>query len=277
MPKFRVGKGLLRAILFGVMVLHFGCTTLDVTETAREFELTSAIVDGGLFKHRVFQKSAKDKLLHVYIEGDGRAWLTPRRIALDPTPRKPLLLKLMSLDSAPGIYVGRPCYFDVPDDSCEPKWWTSHRYAPEVVNSLNGVIDQYVGSFSGIVMIGHSGGGALAMLVAAKRSDVRAVVTLAGNLDIRAWTRYHQISELTGSLNPAEQAPLDRSIVQRHYLGSLDKRVTKDLIQPTVVKQPNAELIMLEGFDHNCCWEGFWAKVLADLEGLLHPHPNPLP
>ena len=48
--------------------------------------------------------------LHVYLEGDGVPWITRTLIALDPTPRNPLALRLMALDPAPALYLARPCY-----------------------------------------------------------------------------------------------------------------------------------------------------------------------
>jgi pimeloyl-ACP methyl ester carboxylesterase len=41
------------------------------------------------------------------------------------------------------------------------------------------------GHFDGVVLIGYSGGGTLAMLLAARVPETRGVITIAGNLDIR--------------------------------------------------------------------------------------------
>jgi hypothetical protein len=29
-----------------------------------------------------------------------------------------------------------------------------------------------------------------------------------------------------------------------------------------VGKQPNADLVLVDGFDHVCCWRDIWAQVL---------------
>ena len=68
-------------------------------------------------------------------------------------------------------------------------------------------------------MIGYSGGGTLAQLVAEKFTQTRAVVTLAGNLDLAAWVQLHDYTPLGGSLNPAERPPLPGHILQIHYVG----------------------------------------------------------
>jgi pimeloyl-ACP methyl ester carboxylesterase len=208
-------------------------------------------------------------VVHVYFEGDGRPWLTPRRLAPDPTPRDALMLRLMTLDPAPSVYLGRPCYFAVRDPHCEPQWWTSHRYAPEIVASLNAVLDPVAELYQGVVLIGHSGGGALAMLMAGQRQDVRAVVTLAGNLDTEAWARHHGYSPLAGSLDPASQASLPVSILQRHYLGAEDEVVTEAMLRGALAAQGNASVRIEPEVGHTCCWDGIWMRILQELERAL--------
>ena len=51
-------------------------------------------------------------------------------------------------------------------------------------------------------LVGYSGGGAIAVLVAARRSDVVGIRTVAGNLDTRAFCKYQHVSALDGSMNP---------------------------------------------------------------------------
>jgi pimeloyl-ACP methyl ester carboxylesterase len=224
---------------------------------------TGVEVQGEGFRHQIYKKEGLGELIHVYIEGDGRPWLNPQRVSLDPTSRHPTMLKLMAMDLAPAVYLGRPCYMNAVDERCNYLWWTSNRYAAEVVESLNAVIDQVSGEASGVALFGFSGGGALAMLLASRRSDVDVVVTLAGNLDIEAWTQQHGYSALSGSLNPSDQAPLDPRIRQYHLVGSEDRNVTAAMIAPVVSNQVDASLIIVEGYDHRCCWNKLWPEILA--------------
>ena len=172
----------------GLVVVLGACAANTAQRAADEFGMASAVVMGEKFKHQVFQintqKKGKGDVLHVYIEGDGRPWRNRRAVSLDPTPKNLLMLKLMTVDSAPSVYLGRPCYFKLEDPNCSPVWWTDKRYSRAVVDSLNEVIRQHAKGYDGIMLFGHSGGGTLVMLLAAMRSDVVALVTLAGNLDI---------------------------------------------------------------------------------------------
>src|SRR6185436_12059458 len=117
----------------------------------------------------------------------------------DPTPRHPLMLQLMTLDSAPSVYVGRPCYFGLANDPpCTPRDWTLDRFSPRIVDSMASVIEQLRAGrgTDAIELYGHSGGAALAVLLAARLGGVQRIVTIAGNLDVEAWTTYHGYTPL---------------------------------------------------------------------------------
>jgi esterase/lipase len=130
--------------------------------------------------------------------------------------------------------------------------------------ALNTTIEQLElkGDF---VLIGHSGGGVLAMLLAPRIPNVKMVVTIAANLDIDRWTQYHGYSPLLSSLNPATQAPLPDNIVQLHLVGESDSNVPIQLVRPVIDKQSNAQLLHYPGYDHTCCWTESWPSILDRL------------
>jgi hypothetical protein len=146
--------------------------------------------------------------LTVYLEGDGHAWenrFTPSR---DPTPHDAVALKLARQDAgAKVLYLARPCQFleQAALAVCDPRYWTSHRYAPVVIAVLNQVLDEAKQQTHSdrLRLVGYSGGAPLALLLAAHRDDVAAVVTVAGNLDPAAWSAYHGISLPRGSNSAA--------------------------------------------------------------------------
>jgi pimeloyl-ACP methyl ester carboxylesterase len=59
-----------------------------------------------------------------------------------------------------------------------------------------------------VVWLGYSGGGVLAMLLAARVPETIGVVTIAANLDVQAWAAQQGGSPLIGSLDPAREPPL---------------------------------------------------------------------
>ena len=187
--------------------------TAAATRTALHSGLSTNIVQGTTYQHVTFVRTTSAPgPLYVFIEGDGSPWGSGgTRVSDDPTPHHPLALTLAAQTPASIIYVGRPCYFQARNDAaCSPNAWTSERYSGQIVASMAAVIDHYVAAnpSRGVVLIGYSGGGVLAVLIA-PLVHASAVVTIAANLDVEAWARWHQYTPLSGSLNPAAQPPLD--------------------------------------------------------------------
>jgi pimeloyl-ACP methyl ester carboxylesterase len=172
----------------------------------------------------------------------------------------------MALDPAPSVYLGRPCYHRA--SSCEPWDWTLGRYSENVVQSLQAALEglPQARTEAGVVLIGYSGGGTLAMLLAERIRHTRAVVTLAGNLDSDAWTRHHRLTPLRGSLNPALRPPLEPGVIQLHLLGGRDRQVPPEAVSQAIARQPAARAVHYPDFDHACCWEEVWAAVLGELQ-----------
>ncbi len=250
-----------------LIVSLWACSSNQFNRVVAANDFIVDVVSGDGFSHKIARNAHKGPILHVYIEGDGRPWISPISISDNPTPKNPIMLKLMALDHAPSIYLGRPCYFKVDDEKCnDSQWWTMKRYAPEIIDSLNFVLNDYAEHYQRIRLFGHSGGGTIAFLLARTRNDVLDLVTLAGNLDVDAWTKEHNYSTLHGSMNPAEESPVAVSVRQYHYVGTDDKIVPARLLGAVVAKQPNAELISIDSYDHACCWDQVWIEVLKDLD-----------
>jgi len=204
--------------------------------------------------------------LHVYLEGDGLAWADANHVSADPTPRNPLMLDLMALDGSPSLYLGRPCYNGHAEDAgCSPLLWTNRRYGPEVVESMARALRAYLSGQRGrgVVFLGHSGGGALALLLASHFPETQSVVTLAANADIDLWADHHDYSRLQGSLNPADFPAGGHP--EFHYLGGKDKNIPPALLMPVLEKRPGAQARVIAEFDHVCCWKSVWTEILARL------------
>ena len=130
------------------------------------------------------------------------------------------------------------------------------------------------GRYERIAWFGHSGGGALAVFLAARFRATAAVVTIAGNLDTDAWADHHGYERLAGSLNPARQPALPRHILQLHYAGGGDKVVPPHVTQRGV-NGDRAKLILVEDFDHVCCWEEAWPEILTEVTRYLADAARP--
>ena len=208
--------------------------------------------------------------LTVYIEGDGRSWISRTELAADPTPRNGRVLKMALRDPGDAAYLARPChYLDATElAGCHRRYWSLARYGEEVVEAIDAALDilkRRAGAIR-LRLVGFSGGAQLAVLTAARRNDVAGIITIAGNLDHRRWTASQGVSALTGSLNAADVASVVRHIPQVHFLGERDTTVGRDVIASYLTRMSEtspSRVIEVPGYDHGCCWAENWPGLLA--------------
>lgn len=230
-------------------------------------------IDAGLFQLTAFRhlEDDEDGLLVVYIEGDGYAWKSLTELSSDPTPRNPRVLELAVQDPAGNVaYLARPCQY-LPDNEmarCPPMLWAGSRYTGEVIDALDIAIDSLKREAGAdrVRLVGFSGGGSLAALVAARRDDVVGLVTVAANLDHGKWTERHALSPLMDSRNAADVAVMIQDIPQVHFVGALDDNVTRAEVDAYVARMEDGsstEVVVVPAFDHTCCWARDWPRLLA--------------
>ena len=245
---------------------------------AQQHRFSDSLVDSGRFLHRILLNPAGEQaragagpaLWRVYIEGDGSPVTASGRPSRDPTPRQPLLLQAMAADTGPALYLGRPCYFHTGDSRCNPAIWTLERYSEPVVASLKAALLSRIRPQDSVVLIGHSGGGTLAMLLAPRLPQTRAVITLAGNLDVAAWVDANHYTPLPDCLDPAREPPLPAAIRQWHVAGGRDQVIKPEWIQAVSKHQPNAQFILVDDGDHHHPWPQWLPEWLRQHKSELH-------
>jgi hypothetical protein len=248
-----------------------GCTSLSqcMDDRAADLGYRRVVVQGEGFDHVAYIKAGvatTDPALHVYLEGDGTPWVRKHVPAADPSPRSPLMLELMALDPAPSVYLGRPCYHGLNQaKACTPDLWTDSRYSEVVVTSMSAALNHLSADYQALVLLGYSGGGTLAMLMAERLPKTGTVITVAANLDTARWADFHKQQPLSGSLNPATRPPLPLRIRQMHFAGGDDDNVPPMLVHDAITRQHGARFKVYPKQDHSCCWREVWPEILGGL------------
>lgn len=273
-----------RSIIRFTILLPFlwvlGCATADLKtresalNTARNsgwtFDVVSPSEANGfeLFSARS-PVNAKPDLLTIYIEGDGHAW-DRSSPSSDPTPLDPIALRLaLSHSNEVVAYLGRPCQYVGAGSSpqCVSKVWTEERFSKQTIRTMQVGVDflKKVSGAKQLVLVGYSGGGALALLLAAHRADVTKVITVAGNVDIAAWLDFHRLSPMNNALNPADIIEKTQSIPQFHFVGSRDRVTPAELTLSYAQRFPKSspiKVIEIPEYGHTCCWVEGWGALL---------------
>lgn len=193
-----------------------------------------------------------ESVYHIYIEGDGYAFDAYGRPTDDPTPKGTMFREIAFNDNSDNVvYLARPCQY-TKDTACSVKYWTGGRFATEVIDSEAKAIKDIVGG-NEVILIGYSGGGQIAGLIGVLHPEIRVkkIITIAGNLNHKAWIDFHKLSPLSDSLDLADYREEFLKIPQFHYVGEDDTvipmKITKDFVE-------NNDLIKVVPASHS---EGF--------------------
>lgn len=233
------------------------------------------IVRGGDFQLTTFQKITNPALPFVfYIEGDGYAFTKYEGPSTNPTPTYEFVFRLASQDDRPNIiYLARPCQYTPMElnPKCTTSYWTGKRMSEEVVYSINEVIKS-INNREPISLVGYSGGGGVAILIAARNKLVKDVLTIAANLDHiefiehhRKRPQYSRIKQMIDSLNPIDYAKKLNNLPQLHLSGGKDE-IVPPLIAKKYVEVSNSSCVaqkIFPSFEHLKGWEKEWKKILT--------------
>lgn len=259
---------MLRAALCAAFLLGMsGCTNIEqpgIWAEKRGFIARS--IEADIFRLAVFTRVTSDvgDTLAIYIEGDGAYWTTPYHPPLDPTPQNPISLDLAAADpSSKVVYLGRPCqYLDTKSlQSCDSVYWTGQRFAPRVIAAYDDAITRIKSSLGAkrLRLIGYSGGGVIATLLASQRDDVELLITVAAPLAVAEWLTLHGATPLVGSVDPAG---LDAHLPESMHLVGANDRIVPPMIVEKFVSAKGGRMEIVADFGHDCCWARDWVKLL---------------
>jgi pimeloyl-ACP methyl ester carboxylesterase len=257
------------ALAVCVSTVLAGCATVSARYDARARALGFARgeVTGTDFRHTVYARtSPAPRHVRVYLEGDGTPWVGGRTIASDPTSRRAFALELMARDAGDVLLVGRPCYHGRETaPACTPALWTDARYSEAVVASLAAALEAALRccSEASATLVGYSGGGVLATLVAARSDRVVRVLTVGANLDVDAWTRLHGYLPLARSLDPSRLPAVAPRFDEVHLTGARDRNVPAAIAEAYASARPWVRVERFETYDHVCCWAQAWPEIVA--------------
>ena len=170
--------------------------------------------------------------IKIYVEGDGAAFDAYHRPTDNPTPHSEFMRELAAGDPSPNVaYLGRPCQY-LQTAACSEKDWTTGRFSKTIIDSMDTAVAALMkkARTNKVILIGFSGGAQVTGQIAARHPEkVKKWITIAGVLDVKAWTTYHGDSPLTESLNLKKNQV--KAIRQVHYAGEKDDVVPPELIQ----------------------------------------------
>jgi dienelactone hydrolase len=249
------------------------CSNTATQKVASKNGFKHASLPTGKFNVTTYQKITKPQAaVNIYIEGDGRLLTSTQQYSNDPSPRTATVIKLAALDPNPNVvYLARPCQY-APEDLhtvCERRHWMSARYSTEIVAALNQAINliKERSAATKINLIGFSGGGALAVLIAAQRNDIASIRTVAGNLDLQTMQDFHGSDPLDESLDPLAVATKVQHIPQIHFIGDKDKTVPTTVAKNFSARaQLNPKQVqVLKGVSHHDGWVQQWPTLLKSV------------
>lgn len=267
----------LKAVAAGAAFLFFGQLTgcacgLPVGDVARlerypafaGFERVQLNADGFILHAWLRRGSGASEMLTVVIEGDGAAWFAPGWPPADPTPDRSHIVALAAALPGTVAYLARPCQFAPDAPACRPDHWTTHRFDDPLVTALAAGLDtlkERTGARR-LKLIGHSGGGVMAVLLAQNRTDVAGVATFMAPLDLAEWVRRLDITPLLGR-DPMAAPRL--SVPSIHVAGGRDAIVPKAIVRRYVAAK-GGEYLEWPQADHACWPLESALRVLEELQ-----------
>ena len=154
-------------------------------------------INGGEFEiYSAQSQNVRKSCSYFHLEGDGFAWKSRTSFLMIQHQKNAVATKLAIKENKPDtIYLCKTLsiWRETLRKKCSQIYWSSHRYSPEIIESVSRAITILKNNNNKTIrLIGFSGGGAIAVLVAARRDDVGAIYTVAGNLNSKLIMERHK-------------------------------------------------------------------------------------
>ncbi len=239
----------------------------DLRTSFLETSLHRQEITAGSFRLTVFSRIRDtNRPVTVYIEGDVPGLAPGADPGIDSTPDDTVGLRLASIDPSDNvIFISRPCQFNIDDFACKDILKNTLRWADQYYASANRALDYVLSPIPHphVNLVGYSGGGALAAVLAARRHDIVSLRTIAGNMDPHGNGRFHATDPQDDFIDPMMIASRLAGLPQEHFVGGKDDFVppflTENFIKAigtnacaTVTRVPDAT--------HTAGWESAWRK-----------------
>lgn len=259
-----------RAFFYLTLFILAACTTLESRKQTAADIIDQAGLQAQTLPTSPFNLyavhnnvAAQTERMTIVIEGDGYAWIGRYRLSDNPTPTNPIGLKIASALNTPAVYLARPCQY-VSSPNCTPDMWSYNRFNNAVMasymNALDMLVQQYgVKEFD---VIGFSGGAYIALNLSAKRGDIKTVTTVAGVLDPKAWTDFHDISSLKIEQGTESLLLASQNTQFKHLCSHDDDIVPCVLVDKFIAKAhsmnlSNHHILKFSGEGHETLWRKY--------------------
>ncbi len=247
---------------------------------ARPAFMVERMVQAGQFDLKAWERMhQRNEVATIYIEGDSihevdtDAKIISRNLfSINSTPDFPVGLYLASRDKSENLaYLARPCqYIKLPKDKgCHESYWQENRFAPEVIAAYETALDDIKSRYSitDFHLVGYDGGGNIAAVLAAKRSDIISLRTVAGNLNPDITTdKTNQNPLSTNSVLAVDYASQLYGIPQHHFIGAADNYITPGVYHSYRQMVGLSDCIsysLVQDADHTNGWVEKWPSLLA--------------